>query len=158
MTGCILSLADAAAFADKKRSEGKTVVTTNGAFDLLHDGHRFLFEEARKHGDILIVGVNSDASVRRAKGKGRPVEPQDKRMRQAAAFADVVFVFDDPDPRAWLRLIRPNMHVNATTYGPDCIEAPVLQEIGATLVLVPVKEALGSTTEILRVRNSPPPS
>jgi rfaE bifunctional protein nucleotidyltransferase chain/domain len=141
-------------FAAEARKRGKRIVTTNGAFDLLHPGHRFLLEEAKAQGDVLIVGVNSDASVRGSKGPGRPVELQDIRARKVAAYADAVFVFDDPDPRSWLPSIRPDVHVNAETYGRDCIEAPVLREIGATLVLVPVRKELGSTSEILRTRQA----
>lgn len=131
------------------RAQGQTVVTTNGAFDLFHDGHRFLLEEARKQGDFLVVGVNGDASVRRAKGDGRPVQNAETRARNVARFADAVFVFDDDDPRPWLPLISPSVHVNAATYGEQCVERPVLDELGARLVLVPVRRELGSTTQYL---------
>lgn len=144
--------AAAAEFASAERASGKTVVTTNGTFDLLHAGHQFLLSEARKHGDILIVGVNSDASVRRYKGPDRPAEPEAVRAEKVAAFADVVFIFGDDDPRPWLPLIHPDVHVNAESYGKECVEAPVLKEIGALLVLVPARPDLGSTTEILRSR------
>ncbi len=154
LTPPVMGIAAAAMFAAEARKSGKRIVTTNGAFDLLHPGHRFLLEEAKAQGDVLIVGVNSDASVRGSKGPGRPVELQDIRARKVAAYADAVFVFDDPDPRPWLPSIRPDMHVNAETYGRDCIEAPVLREIGATLVLVPVRKELGSTSEILRTRQA----
>ena len=146
----VMSSADVALFAARMRKDGKTIVTTNGAFDLLHAGHRFLFAEARKHGDILIVGVNSDASVRRQKGEDRPAESQDVRAHAVARYSDAVFVFDDPDPRPWLPLVCPDVHLNASSYGEDCVEAPVLREIGAKLVLVPVRPDLGSTTAILR--------
>lgn len=149
-TSPVMSLPEAASFAKKTQEEGKRVVTTNGAFDLLHPGHVFLFDEARKHGDVLMVGVNGDASVRRSKGPDRPIEPEAIRARKVAAFVDAVFVFEESDPRAWLSLIRPDVHVNAETYGQDCVEAPVLKEIGAKLALVPVCPDLGSTTEILK--------
>lgn len=136
--------------AEEARAAGKTVVTTNGSFDLLHPGHIFLLTEARALGDVLIVGVNSDASVKRYKGPTRPIEPQDVRAAHVAEYADTVFIFDDDDPREWLKKIRPNVHANAETYGKDCIEAPVLAEIGARLALIPVKPDLGSTTEKLR--------
>jgi D-beta-D-heptose 7-phosphate kinase/D-beta-D-heptose 1-phosphate adenosyltransferase len=98
--------------------------------------------------------VNSDASVRRSKGPDRPVESHDIRAQKTAAFADAVFVFDEEDPRAWLPQIHPHVHVNAATYGEDCIEAPVLRAIGAALILVPVRPDLGSTSEILRRQQS----
>lgn len=145
----VMPLADAAAMAAKARAKGKTVVTTNGSFDLLHAGHEFLLREARRHGDVLIVGVNSDASVRGYKGPGRPVQPERFRAAQAARHADAVFVFSDPDPRPWLPAIRPDVHVNSAQYGKECVEAPTLRELGARLELVPVDPALGSTTALL---------
>ncbi|MDD5103159.1 MAG: HAD-IIIA family hydrolase [Candidatus Peribacteraceae bacterium] len=145
----IRSLTDVARWAEEERVQGKTVVTTNGAFDFFHDGHRFLLEEARKHGDVLIVGVNSDASVRRAKGEGRPLQNAETRALSVARFADAVFIFDDDDPRSWLPTIKPQMHVNAATYGEQCVERPILDQIGAKLVLVPVKQELGSTSQFL---------
>lgn len=148
--GVVVSLREAAQAAESARAVGRRVVTTNGTFDLLHDGHRFLFAQARSHGDLLIVGVNSDASVRRHKGPDRPREPQAVRARNVAAYADIVFVFDDDDPRPWLPLLRPHAHVNAATYGAACVEAASLRAIGAELVLVPVRPELGSTTEHLR--------
>jgi rfaE bifunctional protein nucleotidyltransferase chain/domain len=153
-TGIVCSRAAASAFVQEQRGKGRTVVTTNGAFDLLHPGHVFLLSEARRQGDVLIVGVNSDVSVKRYKGAGRPIEPQDARGAKVAAYADRVFIFDDDDPRAWLRELRPDVHVNASTYGEECVEAPVLREIGARLVLVPVRPELGSTSAII-ARRSP---
>ncbi|MDD5041860.1 MAG: HAD-IIIA family hydrolase [Candidatus Peribacteraceae bacterium] len=143
------SLAGVVRIAQGARAKGQTVVTTNGAFDLFHSGHRFLLEEARKYGDVLIVGVNSDASVRKAKGEGRPLQSAETRARSVSRFADAVFIFDDDDPRPWLPQIKPQVHVNAATYGAQCVERPILDQIGAKLVLVPVKKELGSTTQHL---------
>ncbi len=150
----LVTIDDAVRFADEARRKGQKIVTTNGTFDLLHPGHLYLLSEARKQGDVLIVGVNSDASVRRYKGPDRPYESQLVRAAKVSAHADAVFIFDDDDPRAWLKRIRPNVHVNAASYGKDCIEAPVLSEIGAELVLVDVKPELGSTTERLQKMQS----
>lgn len=136
-------------FAEGIHAQGYSIVTTNGAFDLFHAGHRFLIDEAHKHGDFLIVGINSDASVRRAKGEGRPVQNEETRARMVARYADAVFIFDDDDPRPWLPKIKPQAHVNAATYGEQCVERPVLDQIGAKLILVPVKKELGSTTQFL---------
>jgi len=136
-------------FAEGIHAQGHSIVTTNGAFDLFHAGHRYVIDEAHKHGDFLIVGINSDASVRRAKGEGRPIQNEETRARMVARYADAVFIFDDDDPRPWLPKIRPQAHVNAATYGEQCIERPVLDQIGAKLFLVPVKKELGSTTQFL---------
>ncbi|UPA22485.1 HAD-IIIA family hydrolase [Candidatus Peribacteria bacterium] len=145
----VLSIDAAADFVRTAQKEGKKVVTTNGSFDLFHPGHLFLLSEARKHGDLLIVGVNSNASVKRYKGPDRPIDDEHTRALHVAFHADAVFVFDDDDPREWLKVIRPDVHANAETYGANCIEAPVVKEIGAELVLIPVKKELGSTTEKL---------
>ncbi len=156
-SGTSYSLESAIQRSQQFRAAGRTIVTTNGTFDLLHAGHLFLLSQARLHGDVLIVGVNSDASVKRYKGPDRPHESQDIRAQNVAGYADVVFVFDDDDPRSWLPLIRPHVHVNAATYGAECVEADVLRTIGARLVLVPVRPELGSTTERLQ-RSSHDPS
>lgn len=150
--GSIVSIAEAAEKARQAQIDGQTVVTTNGSFDLLHQGHEFLLGECKKQGDILIVGVNSDVSVKRYKGPDRPIDSEDTRAGNAAKHADYVFIFDDDDPRSWLKEIRPNVHCNAASYGEDCIEAPVVKDVGATLYLVPIQTELGSTTEILRQR------
>ena len=148
--GQVLSLADVVVCISEARDSGKKIVTTNGAFDLLHPGHLFLLEEARKHGDVLIVGVNNDAQVKRVKGEGRPAETEKIRAEKVAKHADFVFIFAGSDPREFLKAIRPDVHVNAETYGENCIEAEVLRNIGAKLVLVPVRKELGSTTEKIR--------
>lgn len=148
----VRSLDDVVQFAQKARADGKKIVTTNGTFDLLHPGHLFLLTQARQRGDVLIVGVNSDASVKRYKGTGRPIESQEVRAGRLTGHADAVFIFDDDDPRPWLPKIRPHVHANAATYGRNCVEATVLRDIGAELALIPVQTALGSTTEILKHR------
>lgn len=152
MPGVVVSLTDAVKESRKAQKEGGVVVTTNGSFDLFHLGHEFLLLESRKQGDVLIVGVNSNASVKRYKGEDRPIESEEVRAANVARLADYVFLFEEDDPREWLRMIRPDVHCNAASYGEDCIEKHVLQEIGAELYLVPVKKDLGSTTEILRKR------
>jgi len=149
MTKGVQSLAEVVAFVQEQRAQGKTIVTTNGTFDLFHPGHLFLLEEAKKQGDVLIVGVNSDVSVKRYKGEDRPVEAEDTRAAKVAVHADAVFIFDDDDPREWLKEVRPDVHVNAEIYGEECIEKPVLDEIGAKLVLVPINKEFGSTSEII---------
>lgn len=155
MAGRILPLAELVPLMEEWKKEGKTIVTTNGAFDLLHKGHLFLLEECRKEGDVLIVGINSNASVKRYKGQDRPIEDENIRARNVSQYADAVFVFEEDDPREWLKRIRPSVHCNAATYGEHCVEAPVLREIGARLHLIPVKKEFGSTTE--RIKKGTPP-
>jgi len=151
MSGSILPLADVVELLKEAREEGKIIVTTNGTFDLFHPGHEFLLSEAKKQGDLLVVGINSNASVKRYKGEDRPIESQKIRAENVAQIADYVFIFEEDTPVEWLREIAPDVHANAETYGTDCIEAPVLKEIGATLYLVPVNKDLGSTSDILNL-------
>jgi len=153
MSNSVLSLAEVIKFVEGQRSKGKIIVTTNGTFDLLHPGHIFLLTEAKKQGDVLIVGVNSDSSVKRYKGPDRPVESEEVRAENVSEYADQVFIFDEDDPREWLKEIKPDVHVNAVTYGQDCVEKSVLDEVGARLHLVEIKSELGSTTERINSLN-----
>lgn len=104
----------------KLRAEGKKIVTANGSFDIFHFGHVKLFKECKEQGDVLIVGVNSDKSVREYKKKpGRPVNSENARAGVVAALeaVDYVFLFDDTTPNRWLDLIRPDIHCNSSEYG-----------------------------------------
>jgi rfaE bifunctional protein nucleotidyltransferase chain/domain len=142
-----MALAEAEALADRWRRDGRTIVTTNGSFDLLHVGHVRYLQEAAAQGDCLIVGLNSDASVRANKGPTRPIVPEAQRAEMLLALrcVDAVVVFDAPTPLAFLRAVRPHVHVNGAEYGDDCVEAPLLAEWGARLHLVPRIEGLSSS-------------
>jgi len=99
--------------AYQARRAGKIVVTTNGCFDILHPGHVANLEWAKSRGDMLVVGVNSDASVRANKGPYRPIVPARDRARVIASLGavDYVFIFGDNDPLKWLETIKPSLHV-----------------------------------------------
>ena len=135
----------------KMRAEQKTIVTTNGSFDLLHAGHILLLEHAKRYGDILIVGVNSDSSIRQYKSPLRPIIPERFRAKLLAAiqFVDYVHIFTETDPIRFLRDVKPDIHVNSAQYGKNCIEAPVVKNLGGKLVLIPVKTDLLSTSTIV---------
>jgi rfaE bifunctional protein nucleotidyltransferase chain/domain len=100
------------------RGEGKRIVLANGCFDLLHVGHVRYLRAARALGDILLVGINSDASVRRLKGPGRPLMPADERAELVGALAavDAVLVFDDDRADALIAELRPDLHAKGTDY------------------------------------------
>lgn len=130
---------DALRRADRVRRAGGRVVATGGCFDLLHAGHVDLLRRARRLGDLLIVCLNSDLSVRRLKGAGRPVSPQDDRITVLSALEDVdgVVVFHEDDPAQVIRAVRPHVWVKGDDYtGRALPESPVLAEIGAELVLL----------------------
>ena len=113
------------------RQEGKRVVFTNGCFDLLHNGHVRYLAAARALGDVLVVGVNSDDSVSRIKGRGRPIESENERVELLAGFwfVDCVFVFDDDDPLRVISLLLPDVLVKGADWpleqivGRDVVEA-----------------------------------
>jgi rfaE bifunctional protein nucleotidyltransferase chain/domain len=124
-------LTEVAALVAEERARGRTVALANGVFDLLHVGHVRYLQGARAFADVLVVAVNSDASTRAYKGPGRPVVPEGERAELVAALAcvDLVVVFDDPDVRAVLRALRPDVHVKGTDYTPDSV--PERDEVAA---------------------------
>ncbi|MDT0442473.1 D-glycero-beta-D-manno-heptose 1-phosphate adenylyltransferase [Streptomyces johnsoniae] len=134
------------------RAEGGTVVAAGGCFDLLHAGHVQFLENARRTGDCLIVCVNSDASVRRLKGPGRPFNPAADRTRVLAGLGcvDAVVVFDEDTPEALLRRLRPDVWVKGGDYSVrDLPEAAALREWGAQTLVLPYLDGR-STTELAR--------
>ena len=135
----IIKRAELAPLAATLRSQGKRIVTLNGAFDILHSGHLYMLSEARQQGDVLIVGLNSDASVRGYKGPGRPIVPEKNRaaMLLALRAVDFVHVFDEADPIAFLEEVRPDVHVNGAEYGENCIEGDTVRRAGGVIHLVP---------------------
>ena len=132
------SAIDLVPILSEHRRNGKTVATLNGSFDLLHAGHMHILYEASKTADLLVVALNTDASVKRYKDPSRPIISLKERMEMVAALCVVDFVtwFDENDPRELLRLLRPDVHVNGAEYGERCIEADVVRECGGRLHLV----------------------
>jgi rfaE bifunctional protein nucleotidyltransferase chain/domain len=123
MMGRVLDLEGARAVAETARAAGRRVVLANGCFDLLHVGHIRYLEDARALGDLLIVGVNGDAAVRRLKGPGRPLMPAAERAEMLAALraVDHVVVFDDDTADNLVGLLRPTVHAKGTDYTTDSV-------------------------------------
>src|SRR5512144_2391822 len=119
----ILSRSELLEAATRQRAAGQRIVFANGAFDLLHVGHVRYLEAARREGDWLVVGVNSDRSVESAKGPGRPVVPERERAELIAALesVDAVTVFDEPTPEALIRRLRPEVHAKGTDYTAESV-------------------------------------
>jgi len=136
--------------------QGKTVVTLNGSFDLMHAGHLYIIYEAKKQGDILIVGLNTDSSIQRYKSPDRPIVPLKYRLELMSAleFVDYVTWFDETDPRELLQIIRPQVHVNGAEYGQNCIEADTVKAIGARLHLVDRIPGLATSDIIKKITAS----
>ncbi|MGH9241263.1 MAG: PfkB family carbohydrate kinase [Vicinamibacterales bacterium] len=126
------------ALAATLRAKGRRLVTINGSFDVLHGGHLYILNEARQQGDVLIVGLNSDASVRSYKGPSRPIVPERQRaeMLLALRMVDYVHIFDEADPIAFLAELHPDVHVNGAEYGEQCVERDVVVHNGGKLHLV----------------------
>lgn len=134
----IRSLIELERMVPQLREEGKTIATLNGSFDLLHAGHLYILQEAKKQGDILIVALNSDYSIQQYKSTSRPIIALPDRLVMIAALACVDYVtwFEEVDPCALLEKIRPNVHVNGAEYGENCIEKTVVEKHGGKIHLV----------------------
>jgi rfaE bifunctional protein nucleotidyltransferase chain/domain len=143
----------------KKR--GKTVVFTNGCFDILHIGHIRYLQDARALGDLLVVGVNGDESVRKLKGPERPVVPEFERVEMLAALecVDYVTLFTQDTPVELIRTIKPSIHVKGGDYVPeDLPEAAAVREVGARIEIVAYTstdtEGLSTTSLIGKIVSS----
>ncbi|RLB80406.1 MAG: D-glycero-beta-D-manno-heptose 1-phosphate adenylyltransferase [Deltaproteobacteria bacterium] len=133
------------------KKAGKIIVFTNGCFDLIHVGHVRYLQAAKAEGDVLVVGVNSDRSVRQIKGPGRPVVSEDERTEVLAALGCVDFVtlFDEPDPLVTIECLMPDVLVKGADWTEDAIVGrDVVHANGGRVVRVPVTEG-ASTTRII---------
>jgi D-beta-D-heptose 7-phosphate kinase / D-beta-D-heptose 1-phosphate adenosyltransferase len=136
------------------RSQGRRVVFTNGCFDILHRGHVAYLNRAKALGDVLIVGLNTDAGVRRLKGAGRPINPLDDRAQVLAALSCVDFVapFDEDTPAELIRLLRPDVFVKGGDYTVDRLpEAPLVRELGGEVQILPFVEDRSTSLLIERI-------
>src|SRR3972149_9011872 len=134
----------------KIRSEKKTIVSLNGSFDLLHAGHLKIIYTASTLADVLIVALNTDSSIKEYKSKNRPIIPLEYRMQVMAAleFVSYVTYFEDTTPIKILDIIKPDIHVNGSEYGKDCIEKEVVEKNGGKIFIVDLKPSL-STSNII---------
>jgi rfaE bifunctional protein nucleotidyltransferase chain/domain len=146
---------DLLAAREDLRRAGRVVVWTNGCFDLLHPGHVASLHAARALGDVLVVGLNSDSSVKANKGPSRPILTQHERAAMMAALecVDHVLVFDEPTPAAALSRLRPDVHCKGAEYAPPhgrpVPERAVVEGYGGRVAYLPLVPGV-STTELLR--------
>lgn len=134
------------------RSQGMKVVFTNGCFDLLHRGHIEYLSKAADMGDVLVVGLNTDASVRRLKGEGRPVNNEEARALVLASlsFVDAVVLFDEDTPYELIKAVHPDVLVKGADYKvEDIVGYDIVTSYGGTVTTVPLVEGY-STTQLLR--------
>ena len=136
------------------RAQGKTLATLNGSFDLLHAGHLHIIYEASKQADILLLALNTDASVKGYKGPHRPLISLPDRLKMVCAlsFVDYATYFDTSDPVPLLEKVCPDVHVNGSEYGSNCIEAATIKRQGGRLHIVPLKPGLSTTDLIERIQ------
>lgn len=132
------------------KQSGRTIATTNGAFDLLHPGHLQIIYEASRQADLLIVALNSDLSIQKYKHISRPIIPLQHRLEMVSALEFVSFVtwFDETNPIALLEIIRPHVHINGREYGENCIEADIVKKYGGRIHIVDIVPGL-STSKII---------
>ncbi len=138
----------------KLKSQKKKIVTTNGVFDILHLGHIKYLEKTKSFGDILIVGINSDSSVKKNKGDKRPINDQKSRVQVLAALSsvDYVFIFYEKDPRKWISKIKPDIHVKAGDYQlSQIIEKEIVEKNGGKVVIVPMIRGFSTTNIINKI-------
>ncbi len=137
------------------RAEGRTIVLANGAFDILHVGHIRYLRGAAAEGDVLVVAVNTDESIKRYKDANRPLQPLDERLEilDALACIDILTAFEEPTCDALLELIRPDVHAKGPEYTPDTLpEYPTLQRLGIRMATVGDPKT-HSSTELIRRLN-----
>jgi rfaE bifunctional protein nucleotidyltransferase chain/domain len=157
----ILARDEAIAWVERLRARALQIVFTNGVFDLLHPGHVRYLQEARRLGDALIVGVNSDRSVRSlAKGSNRPINPQSDRAELLAAFAcvDAVVIFDEDTPHEIVAALKPDILVKGADWGPDNIVGrDIVEAHGGKVVRIPVVEGYSTSKLIAKIKTGLPP-
>jgi rfaE bifunctional protein nucleotidyltransferase chain/domain len=155
--GKLKSLEEIKAIVVDARTNGKKVAFTNGCFDLLHRGHVHVLRAARACADLLIVGINSDQSVKQIKGPTRPVLPESDRCELVGAMemVDFVVLFNEPDPHNLISAIRPDVLVKGGDWHTEkIIGSDMVEEAGGRVVVVPYIKGFSTTEIIERIKNS----
>ncbi|MCC6979060.1 MAG: D-glycero-beta-D-manno-heptose 1-phosphate adenylyltransferase [Candidatus Melainabacteria bacterium] len=154
--GTVLTKEALAARLNELRDEGKTIVSTNGCFDILHVGHVRILKQSKALGNILVVGINSDASVKRLKGEDRPINNQDDRAELLSSLecVDFVSIFDEGTPVEFLKSVKPNIHVKGADYKPENLEeTPVVESFGGEVRILPLVPQKSTTSLVEKIRS-----
>ncbi len=139
------------------------VVFANGSFDIVHARHALFLEEAKRLGDVLVVGVNSDKSVKEWKKHigykdydKRPIIPERYRSIMVAAIKDVdyVVIFNEPTPIELIKFLRPGIFVNGSDYGADCIERPIVQEYGGVVKIIHIDADISTSAIMQKIKEA----
>ena len=136
------------------RAKGSKLVTTNGCFDIIHAGHVRYLAEAKAVGDILVVGINADSSVKKLKGPDRPLQNEADRAFIVASLkmVDATFVFAENDPCEFVEIIRPDFHVKGGDYSKEMIETPVVEKHGGKVIIVSLHKGYSTTSIVKKMR------
>jgi D-glycero-beta-D-manno-heptose 1-phosphate adenylyltransferase len=155
-----MTMGEATALVSELRAAGKSIVFTNGVFDLLHPGHVRYLQHARRLGDLLVVAVNSDRSVRAVKGSDRPITPEAERAEILTALAsvDAVVIFDADTPYEVIAALQPDVLVKGADWPADAIVGrDVVEARGGRVVRVAVEEGYSTRSIVGRIRQHHPP-
>lgn len=134
------------------KKQGKKIVLVNGSFDIMHAGHVKFLNEAKRHGDVLLVLVNSDESIRQYKGPNRPIIKERERAEVVAAISvvDYVTLFDELQPRDIITRVRPDIYCNGSDWGRYCVEREAVESGGGQVVIINRKKSEATTSEIIK--------
>ncbi len=150
----LVLLSNISVIAKEAKASGKRIIATNGCFDILHVGHLRYLEQSKALGDLLIVGINSDSSVRKLKGKDRPINSESDRAELLAALkpVDYVVIFDELDASNFLREVKPDTYTKGGDYNPsDLPEYSAVQEIGAKIEIIDLVEGKSTTAMVSKL-------
>ena len=154
--GKIVSQSELVKVTGRAKSSGRRVVFTNGCFDLLHPGHVRCLAEARALGDLLVVAINSDTSVRGNKGPERPLVPEQDRAEVLAALSsvDYVTIFDEPTPRELISQVLPNILVKGADWAPEQVAGrQEVEAAGGRVVSIPLAPGYSTTNLVEKIRS-----
>jgi rfaE bifunctional protein nucleotidyltransferase chain/domain len=156
--GRVITADELAGVRDAMERAGRRLVFTNGCFDLLHAGHVRYLQQARSLGDALVIGLNSDRSVRELKGEGRPLNPQDDRAEVLAALGcvDYVLIFDGKRATELIRTVRPHVYAKGGDYTANSLdpdERAVLAEVGARIEILPLVPGRSTTAVVEKMQS-----
>ncbi len=155
MSGKLKTAEELKAICAQARAKGKKTVFTNGCFDLLHRGHLHTLRAAKACGDILIVGINSDRSVKGLKGAGRPILPESDRAELIGALemVDYVVLFDEADPYNLISALMPEVLAKGGDWGRDkIVGSDIVEQNGGTVAVIPYLQGFSTTEIIERIR------
>jgi len=136
------------------KTDGKKIVFTNGCFDIIHRGHIRYLRKAKNLGDVLVVGLNTDSSVRKIKGEKRPIVPEDERAEilSALEMVDYVVMFSDETPENLIWELQPDVHVKGGDYTEEMLpEARIVRSYGGDVVIIPMIEGKATTNIIKKI-------